>query len=115
MERSEILDMMSTLQLAGMRAAYDEIVSVGIKRQHSVEKVIGALLKAEIMAHCLTRNVTQQADRQDWESGAELDRCRLWRDRSAWARGARFLQWWWSATDWRSGWRKGGSLTNCVR
>ena len=50
MERSEILDMMSTLQLAGMRAAYDEIVSVGIKRQHSVEKVIGALLKAEIMA-----------------------------------------------------------------
>ena len=50
MERSEILDMMGTLQLAGMRAAYDEIVTAGVKRQHSVEKVIGALLKAEIMA-----------------------------------------------------------------
>ena len=50
MERSEILEMMSTLQLAGMRAAYDEIVSVGVKRQHGVEKVIGALLKAEIVA-----------------------------------------------------------------
>jgi DNA replication protein DnaC len=50
MERSEILEMMATLQLAGMRAAYDEIVSVGIKRQHGVEKVIGALLKAEIAA-----------------------------------------------------------------
>ncbi len=50
MERSEILDMMSTLQLAGMRAAYDEIVSVGIKRQQGVEKLIGALLKAEIVA-----------------------------------------------------------------
>ena len=50
MERSDILDMMTTLQLAGMRAAYDEIVSVGIKRQHGVEKVIGALLKAEIAA-----------------------------------------------------------------
>ena len=49
MERSEILDMMSTLQLAGMRAAYDEIVSVGIKRQQGVEKLIGALLKAEIV------------------------------------------------------------------
>jgi len=49
-ERSEILDMMGTLQLAGMRAAYDEIVSVGVKRQHGVEKVIGALLKAEIAA-----------------------------------------------------------------
>ena len=50
MERSEILDMMGALQLAGMRAAYDEIVSVGVKRQHGVEKVIGALLKAEIAA-----------------------------------------------------------------
>ena len=49
-ERSEILEMMSTLQLAGMRAAYDEIVAVGIKRQHGVEKIIGALLKAEIAA-----------------------------------------------------------------
>ncbi len=29
MERSEILDMMGTLQLAGMRAAYDEIVTTG--------------------------------------------------------------------------------------
>lgn len=50
MERSEILEMMGTLQLSGMRAAYDEIVAVGVKRQHGVEKVIGALLKAEIAA-----------------------------------------------------------------
>ena len=50
MERSEIMEMLTTLQLAGMRAAYDEIVSVGIKRQHGVEKIIGALLKAEIAA-----------------------------------------------------------------
>jgi DNA replication protein DnaC len=50
MERSEILDMMGQLQLAGMRTAYDEIVSAGVKRQHGVEKVIGALLKAEIAA-----------------------------------------------------------------
>jgi DNA replication protein DnaC len=49
-ERSEILEMMGTLQLAGMRAAYDEIVAVGIKRQHGVEKIVGALLKAEIAA-----------------------------------------------------------------
>jgi DNA replication protein DnaC len=50
MERSEILEMITTLQLAGMRATYDEIVSVGIKRQHGIERVIGALLKAEIAA-----------------------------------------------------------------
>ncbi len=50
MERTEIIEMMATLQLAGMRAAYDEIVSTGVKRQHSVERIIGALLKAEIAA-----------------------------------------------------------------
>ena len=50
MERSEIFDMLATLELAGMRAAYDEIVTIGIKRQHSIERVLGALLKAEIAA-----------------------------------------------------------------
>jgi DNA replication protein DnaC len=50
MERSEILEMMSTLQLSGMRAAYDEIITTGIKRQQGIEKIIGALLKAEIAA-----------------------------------------------------------------
>ena len=49
-ERSDILEMLAALQLAGMRAAYDEIVSVGIKRQHGIERIIGALLKAEIAA-----------------------------------------------------------------
>jgi len=48
MERLEILEMMGRLQLAGMRAAYDEIVTSGVKRQQGVERVIGALLKAEI-------------------------------------------------------------------
>ena len=49
-ERSDILEMLAALQLAGMRAAYDEIVSVGIKRQHGVERIMAALLKAEIAA-----------------------------------------------------------------
>lgn len=40
-------------------------------------------------AHCLTKNVTGQADRQDWGWCAESDRCRRWWDRSAWAHGAR--------------------------
>ena len=50
MERTEIFEMMAALQLGGMRSAYDEIVTTGVKRQHSLEKVIGALLKAEIAA-----------------------------------------------------------------
>ena len=49
-ERADILEMLAALQLAGMRAAYDEIVSVGVKRQHGIERIIGTLLKAEIAA-----------------------------------------------------------------
>jgi DNA replication protein DnaC len=48
MERAEILEMLSALQLSGMRAAYDEIVAAGIKRKHGIEQVIGTLLKAEL-------------------------------------------------------------------
>ena len=48
MDRSDILKMMAALQLSGMRAAYDEIVTTGIKRKHSVDQIIAALLKAEI-------------------------------------------------------------------
>ncbi len=48
MDRSEILQMMASLQLSGMRAAYDEIVTTGIKRKHSIDHIIAALLKAEI-------------------------------------------------------------------
>jgi DNA replication protein DnaC len=59
MERSEILELMAALGLSGMRAAYDEIVTVGVKRQHGVEKVIGALLKAEIAAK-LARSINYQ-------------------------------------------------------
>jgi DNA replication protein DnaC len=48
MERHDILEMMLTLSLAGMRAAFDEVVANGIKRQHPVQQIIGDLLKAEI-------------------------------------------------------------------
>ncbi|TIY03463.1 MAG: transposase, partial [Mesorhizobium sp.] len=34
MERTEILDLMGTLKLSGMRSAYDEIMATAIKRQH---------------------------------------------------------------------------------
>ncbi len=50
MERSEILDLMAQLSLSGMRAACDEIVTVGVKRQHGAEQILGALMKAEIAA-----------------------------------------------------------------
>jgi hypothetical protein len=48
MERTEILQMPATLKLAGMRAAYDEIVARATKRQFAPAQVIGELVKAEI-------------------------------------------------------------------
>lgn len=48
MERQEILAIMDELKLAGMRAAFDEVVANGLKRQHPVPRIVGDLLKAEI-------------------------------------------------------------------
>src|SRR6187551_1707156 len=48
MERTDILELMSTLKLYGMRAAYDEVMTSGIKRRHEPPRIVGDLLSAEI-------------------------------------------------------------------
>jgi DNA replication protein DnaC len=48
MERTEILEAMGSLKLFGMRAAFDEIVTMAVKRQHEPQRVVGDLLQAEI-------------------------------------------------------------------
>jgi len=46
MERSDILGMMGDLKLYGMKAAFDEIVTTAVKRQHEPQRVVGDLLTA---------------------------------------------------------------------
>jgi DNA replication protein DnaC len=48
MERNDILELMSTLKLYGMRAAYDEVMTTGMKRRHETPRMVGDLLSAEI-------------------------------------------------------------------
>jgi DNA replication protein DnaC len=48
MERSQILETMSSLKLFGMKTAYDEIIATAVKRQHEPQRVVGDLLAAEI-------------------------------------------------------------------
>jgi DNA replication protein DnaC len=48
MERTQVLDLMGTLKLYGMRSAYDEVMATGIKRQHEPPRIVGDLLSAEI-------------------------------------------------------------------
>src|SRR5262249_10421447 len=48
MERSELFDLMGELQLYGMKAAFDEIMTTAGKRQHEPQRLIGDLLTAEL-------------------------------------------------------------------
>ena len=48
MERTEIFELMAALKLYGMRAAYDDVMTAGIKRQHEPPRIVGDLLSAEI-------------------------------------------------------------------
>ena len=48
MERTEVLDMMGSLKLYGMKAAYDETLATALKRQHEPQRFVGDLLRAEI-------------------------------------------------------------------
>src|ERR1700761_466827 len=48
MERTDLLELMSVLKLYGMRAAYDDVMATGIKRQHQPPRIVGDLLSAEI-------------------------------------------------------------------
>ncbi len=59
MERHQILEMMSQLKLTGMRAAFDEVLANGLKRQSPVPQILGELLRAEI-AEKQTRSVKYQ-------------------------------------------------------
>ena len=48
MERTQILAAMGELKLYGMKAAFDEIITTAVKRQHEPQRVVGDLLSAEI-------------------------------------------------------------------
>ena len=48
MERTDVLELMTQLKLYGMRAAYDEVMTTGIKRRHEPPRIVGDLLAAEI-------------------------------------------------------------------
>jgi hypothetical protein len=48
MERSQLFDLMGELKLYGMKAAFDEIMTTAVKRQHEPQRIVSDLLNAEI-------------------------------------------------------------------
>jgi len=59
MDRTEVPELMAKLKLYGMRAAYDEVMTAGIKRRHEPPRILGDLLAAEI-AEKQTRSIKYQ-------------------------------------------------------
>src|ERR1700752_350537 len=50
-ERREIMELLGQLKLAGMRAAYDEVVVAGVRAQHPFQRIFGELLLAQLADH----------------------------------------------------------------
>ena len=61
MERHDLLALMTRLKLAGMRAAYDDIMRDGLKRQRSVQQILGDLLSAEVAERKHARSAIRSA------------------------------------------------------
>jgi hypothetical protein len=63
-ERTDVLELMTQLKLYGMRAAYDEVMSTGIKRRHEPPRIVGDLLAAEDRREASTIDQVSADDRQ---------------------------------------------------
>jgi DNA replication protein DnaC len=64
--------MMGALKLYGMRAAYDETLSVAIKRSHELQRFVGDLLKPEI-SEKLARSIKYQFTASKLPLAKDLD------------------------------------------
>ena len=64
MDRADIMAAMGELKLYGMRAAYNELMAVAVRRQHDPRQIVGDLLAAEI-------NEIEPACRHRFETAGE--------------------------------------------
>jgi len=71
MDRSELMRLMSALKLAGMRAAYDEILREALKRELSYQELLGRLLQAEL-AEKQARSIRYRLAKAKLPTGKEL-------------------------------------------
>ena len=78
-ERHDLLALMTKLKLAGMRAAYDDIMRDGLKRQRSVQQILGDLLSAEVAGEASPLDQLSNRRRQA-AAGQGADRVRVHRE-----------------------------------
>ncbi len=92
MERTEVLDMMGTLKLFGMKGAYDEALATAIKRKHEPQRFIGDLLTAEI-SEKQARSIRYQMTIAKLPLAKDLDDFRLQGNADQREPGARSGRW----------------------
>jgi DNA replication protein DnaC len=71
MERADLMRLMAALKLAGMRAAYDEILRDALKRELSYQTMLGRLLEAE-HAEKQARSIRYRMSNAKLPTGKEL-------------------------------------------
>jgi DNA replication protein DnaC len=76
MQRHELLDQLKTLKLHGMAAAFDETVTQGIRRQWTVQEILGQLCRAET-AEREARSIRYQMGSARFPASKDLDSFRF--------------------------------------
>ena len=77
MERHDIVSLMRELKLAGMRAAYDDVMRAGIQHQRSPAEILGDLLNAEL-AEKTARSIRYQMSAALSSSAKCNTPCSVW-------------------------------------
>jgi hypothetical protein len=81
-ERHEVIELMRELKLLGMRAAYDEVLSNALKRQHAAQDIVGSLLQAAHSDDCSHRFRSKPAGHSDDPSRVAMQGCATLPDRT---------------------------------
>ena len=71
MRRSDVMALLTTLGMRGMKAAYDELVAEARRGEHGIEWLLGRLLEAEV-ADKRARSIKYQLTIAKLPSGKEL-------------------------------------------
>jgi DNA replication protein DnaC len=72
MQRHELIDLLKTLKLSGMVSTFDETVTQGIRRQQTVQEILGQLCQAEA-AERKARSIRYQMGSARFPVSKDLD------------------------------------------
>ena len=66
MHRSELMDLLKNLKLGGMVATFDEIVTKGVRREQTVQEILGQLCQAEAVERKVRSILATEKTQLNW-------------------------------------------------